>query len=683
MNARRIAAILVWSSSWALAGAAAALRWFAELPAASLPGVFLSAAPATMQASFDEIGITVALVYGPVSALILARRPHPVGVLLAIHAIGSGLAAFGVQWGLLGAQESGLPFWGLLAFAAGWGFVPGTFMTAAVPLLVTSGRVPRWQLGIVVATAVIAAVAWFASLTQQSVPEPVNPLAIDLAGYQDALPVVYTMLSYAAVGISIVTSAVLMLRWAGATGRERTGLAWLTIGHVFLTISYAALVMPDGMEPPDWVVEFGLVAPVVGQVLYPAAILVVVLGQRLWGVELLVSRIILWALLSIGGVAVYLVLVLAVPNLTPGVEGLWIVAPIAIALAVQPMRRWLQRRIDRLVYGDGADPAAVIARLGDRIGELEPGAGGLRDLADALRRVLRLGAVEIRASSERLRVRSGDALGAAVVVPLEAGESHIGQLVVHAPIGERLDRRTLAVIDEVAGLVAAAVALAESNLVLEGARDDLVALRAEERRVLRRELHDGLGPALAGIGFGLAAVENLVASRPADAEALLEELSVDLARRVRGVRALANEVTPSPFDGSSLGEAVGELAARFESHDLAVVSRVDDLGTLPEVVQHAGYFIAAEALTNAVRHAAASRIEVDILVVDGTVVVSVADDGCGLPAGRPPGVGLSSMRERAQLVGGSLELTAPVGGGTVVTAWLPVAPRAGIEDIAP
>ncbi|WP_308797333.1 histidine kinase [Agromyces silvae] len=695
-SARRAVAIGVWAVSWVLALASLVIAWAAALPTAPLPGVFLSQAPLAMRASFDDIGVTVALIYGPVAALILARRPHPVGVILAIHAVGSGIAAFGVQYGLLGAEVEGLPLWGLAAFAAGWGFVPGTFMTAALPLLVTRQRVPRWQLALVIVCAAIAAVAFVASLTQQSVPEPQNPFAIDDPAYQAVLPGLYTILSFAAVGISLVSCGVLVQRWATASGRDRVGLAWLTLGHVFLTASYLALVLPEGLALPTWIVDFGLVAPVLGQVLYPAAILVVVLGQRLWGVEFVVSRVILWSLLSISGVILYLVVVLAVPRLLPGADGAWLLAPILIAVAVQPIRRWLQRRIDRLIYGDGAEPAVLLTRLGDRIGELEPGPAGLRELSDALRRVLRLGSVEVRSESSAIVEVAGAAGGDPVVVPLVSRGHLVGELVVRPIEGQRFDRRTLAVLDDVAGLVAAAVQLVESNLVLERARGDLVAKRAGERRALRRELHDGLGPALAGIGFGLAAVENLLPANPDRAGELLDELAGDLARRARDVRELAGEVTPSPLDGATLAQAVDELARRFDSDGLRVVAAVEAVPILPAPVQDALYFIAAEALANAVRHARATRIEVSIAVRgegrsgdgrpgDGRpgdlAEVLVVDDGQGLPAAVRPGVGLASMRERAEEQGGTLSIERRTR-GTLVRALIPARRAAPVEDMA-
>lgn len=684
MSGRRVAAIAVWAVSWSLAIAALLIGWIADLPSAPLPGVFLSPAPADMRAGFDEIGVTVALVYGPVSALILARRPHPVGVILAVHAVGSGIAAFGVQWGLLSQTVPELPLAGFFAFAAGWGFVPGTFMTAAVPLLVTRRPIPRWQWVIVLTCSLVAGTAWFLSLTQQSVPSPVNPLAIDDPAYQAAIVPLYIALSFVAVAISLVSWVVLLGRWIRARDAERTGLTWLVLGHGFLTLSYLVLVLPADLALPRWVTDVGLIAPIIGQVLYPTAILVVILGQRLWGVELVISRIVLWALLSIGGVTVYLVIVLIAPQLAPDSGGVWIVVPLAVALSVQPLRSWLQGRIDHLIYGEGADPAVLLARLGDRIGDLEPGPSGVRELADALRRVLRLGSVEIHADILTAPAVAGRGGGDPITLPLRAGDDEVGRLIVRPPGSQRLDRRTLRALDAVTGLLAAAIRLVESHEVLEQARESLVSVRAEERRMLRRELHDGLGPALAGIGYGLAAVANLLPRDPARAGELLTGLSGELHLRARAVRRLANDVMPSPLGSRNLSDALAELATRFDSATTRV--RLADRGagktSLPDEVAEAAYFIAAEALTNATRHAAAGTIEIVLERRGGDLRVRVVDDGRGVSEEDIPGIGLQSMRERAELVGGALRVE-PGAVGTVVSAVLPVGTRVGVGDAVP
>lgn len=684
----RVIGVTVWAISWGFAVAALVIAIGWGLSGEPVPGLVLSQASATIRALFPVIGVTVAFVYGPVAALLLFRRINAVGVILAVHALGSGLGAFGSQWGILGAEHPGLPQWGLLGFASGWSYIPGTFMTAVLPILVTRARIPRWQNLLVVAGAVNAAVATFASMVQQSIPRPRNPLAIPDPRLQALLPDLYLGASFVAVGLACITGGILIARWIRATGSGRTGLAWLTMGHLFLTSSYAVLVLPEHHPLPGMLAEYGLLAPVLGQVLYPAAILVVVLGQGLWGQQVVLSRIILWALLTISGVGIYFALVLAIPRVLPWPEGMEILVPLLIAIAIQPVRSWIQRRIDQLIYGEGADSATLLARLGERIGELETDPAGLESLCEALRRELRLASVEIVQGGERggselarvqaARMRAGEPIGTPVRIPIERATDGTGEpiseLVVSAPGGQRLDRRSLRVLRDLGGLLAAALHLVESNRRLDDARNELFAERAEERRAMQRELHDGLGPALAGAGFGLAAARNLVHRNPVQAGALIAELEHDLAKRARAVRSLAVEVTPSPLDGGSLTSAITGLAGRFRNDQLAVRVEVGSevsAREAPSAVQDALYFIVAEALTNAARHASACRVDIKLHLHDDAVSLSVADDGHGLPVEYRPGVGLASIRRRAEELGGELMMHSEPSGLQII-ARIPI-----------
>lgn len=666
----RAAGSAVWAISWLFALAAVCLALVFQLPRTPLPGMVLSSAPGELRELFPVIGFTVAIVYGPVAALLLLRRVNAVGVILAVHAVGSALGCFGSQWALLGAQAPGLPLWGLLAFASGWSYIPGTFMTAVLPILVTHARIPAWQTRLVHAGIVNAVIGTAAGMLQQSVASPRNPLAPPAEWLQQMLPSVYLLTSFIAVGLAWVSAGVLIGRWVRARGRGRTGLAWLTLGHVFLSASYTVLVIPASESLPHSLLSVGLLTPVLGQVIYPAAILVVVLGQGLWGQGVVVSRIILWALLTVSGVALYFAIVLAAPLILPWPEGLRYAVPLLIAVAIEPTRGWFQRRIDQLVYGTGADPATLLSELSEQIGELEAGPAGLRELCEAIRRVLRLASVEVHMSEPALTLGAGRLVGEPVRIALPGERDAF--LIVSAPGGQRLDRRSLSVLRDVSGLVAASLNLLESERELGAVREGLLEKRALERRRIQRELHDGLGPALAGLGFGLAAASNLLGSNPRGAELLLSELEEDLGRRARAVRRLAHEVLPSPLEGMALPLALSELAERFQSDGLLVRSEVrvsDASQQLPQSHQDAMYLIAAEALTNSARHSGASEVGISLEVDEHGAVLRVADNGSGLPSDYRPGVGLASLRRRAAELGGSLTLESS--NGTRVTVVLP------------
>ncbi|WP_460772731.1 sensor histidine kinase [Microbacterium sp. GXF7504] len=679
---RPVAAAVVWVASWALAIVAIVLGAVFGLPADPLPGLFLSEAPVEVRTLAIDIDLTVALVYGPVAALLLARRPSPVAAICALYAVGSALAAFGIQYGLLAAQVGGLPFHAMLAYTGGWAFVPGTFLVALVPLMISVRRPPRWQRVVVGVTVVVAAAATVINVTQSRIPGLPNPLGIPSPGYQAVLPPTYTALSMFTISVSLLSCVVVAVRWRRSRGGVRSGLGWLAAGQLFVTLSYFAQALPASLGLPRAVLDFALLTPVVGQLVYPAAILVVVLRHRLWGVELVVSRVLMWALLTASGAILYLLVVTIVPvTLSPG-GGWTFVAPLVVALTVLPLRGWLQRRIDRLVYGEGADAASLLTRLSERIGELPPGPDGLASLADTLRRVLRLGHVRITAGD--LDAASGRRRRADVVrVPLSPRDPGLGALEAQPRPGQRLDRRTRTVLEDVAGLVATVVRLARSFVRLERARADLAGLRARERRSIRRELHDGLGPALAGIGFGLAAVENL-AAEPDRARALLAELAEDVRARAREVRELADTVAVSRLGGDDLAPELERLARRFHGPRLRVrVETEDALGLLPGQAE-ALALIAAEAVTNAARHAEATRVRIRLhRDTDGATVLRVSDDGRGIGPDAVAGVGMSSMRERAAGAGGALRIESDRTGTSVVARIPAVTGPARIEDPAP
>lgn len=474
--------------------------------------------------------------------------------------------------------------------------------------------------------------------------------------------------------MALVTCGIVAARAIRATAYHRAGLWWLAVGHLFLTISYIAMATPAEARPPTWLVAFALLAPVIGQVVYPAAILVVVLGQRLWGIELLFSRVLLWLLLSASGVATYLLLIAAVSVVLPADRDLLrLLVPFALAAAAKPLSDWLQRRIDALVYGAGADPVAWLSALEQRLADVEDGAAGLDELCVGLRRSLRLGHVALRDVDGTPLATSGVLGPASMTFQLRGGGRTLGDLVVGPLGGQRFDARTVRTLRATTGFVAAAWLLVETHRTLGEARDALVMVRAEERRRLRRDLHDTLGPALAGSGFALAAVENLLATDPEAARELLREVVADVRRDARVMRTLAAATMPSPMPDGDLAAALADLARRWDSARVRVSVHVD-LPVSPSVpTAETAFLVAAEAVTNAVRHSTATTVAVVASADRGALRLEVRDDGGGIAPGSAEGVGVNSMRERVFLVGGELDLVTGAT-GTRITATLPLTP---------
>ena len=211
---------------------------------------------------------------------------------------------------------------------------------------------------------------------------------------------------------------------------------------------------------------------------------------------------------------------------------------------------------------------------------------------------------------------------------------------------------------------------------LQLARQRLVTTREEERRRLRRDLHDGLGPQLASLSLKADTARNFVADDPAAVDRLLVEFKGQTQDAISDIRRLVHGLRPPALDQLGLAGALREQANSL-SGDRGVqiiVAAPEVLPALPAAVEVAAYRIVTEALTNVVRHAEATRCTVWLCLDDGALHLAVDDDGAGLPADYRAGVGLSSMRERAEELGGAcrIEARAPQAGGTRVAAWLPV-----------
>lgn len=670
----RSAAAAIWATAWGLTGVAVVMAWWLDLPREP-PEVFLSPAPQAVRNTAFAVDVAAAVVYAPVAALIVSRRPHPVGIVLALMAVGSALAAFGLRYGQVAAEHGGLPLDGVITFLGGWAFVPGTFVMGSLPLMVRRDRPPRFDRAVVLATIVMGAVAAFISLTQVSRdPHLENPLAIPVDRYQDLLAPAYSLLSGLALVASLLTTAILALRqWRGP---RSPGLSWLLVGHFVLTLSYVAMAMPESADSPTWLLWFALVAPTATHVVKSAAILVVVLGQRLWGAAVYVNRTIVWTLLSTAGVVAYLAVVAVMSALAPDAsELLLVVTVLVIAAGALPLRRLTQRLVDDLVYGQGADPSEALASLSDRLDRPGAGVEGLEIMCEELQRALRLGHVAVRArDGAELLVSVGATRGAVLTCPIRVRGEVRADLEVSARASERLDARTAELVEGAVGLLAAAWQLMESTRALNLARNELVEERAAVRRIVRRDLHDGLGPALTGATLALAAVERTVDRAPAEAITLLTETADGLDRAVRDVERLTARLGGDPVEVVDLTQTLRELAAWFATaHTTVEVSGRVGLQPAPQVVD-AVRLVAAEALSNALRHAGAQHVRLDLRDRGGSLELVVADDGHGMAAAAAGGVGLASMRERAQELGGVVHVQSS-GSGTTIRFVVPDAAR--------
>ena len=405
-----------------------------------------------------------------------------------------------------------------------------------------------------------------------------------------------------------------------------------------------------------------------------AAIAIGILRYRLFDIELAINRTLVYGTLTICIVVAYVALVGALNALIGqrGVAG--VLAAGLVAAGVQPLRLRLQRRADRWVYGDRSDPYAALTRLSERLQDtLAPGRV-VQTVVDSVAEALRLRHVAIEfdrdGSGEVVAAHGADGSGELRRVPLTYNGETLGSLVVEVPPGRQLSAADERLLEDLAQHAGPAVHAVRLNADLQRSREHLVTAREEERRRLRRELHDGLGPALAGMAMHLDAAK-AKADDP-QINRVLGELRAETQDAITDIRRVVYELRPPALDELGLVGALREQAARLSAADprLSVAVEAPELPPLPAAVEVAAYRIATEALINVSRHARARNCSLTLSLED-RLVVEVADDGSGIGS-QPAGVGLTSMRERAAELGGRLVSEARPGGGTSISAHLPI-----------
>ncbi len=604
--------------------------------------VFVAARPALdSDQLFFLVDVVGAAVYGTVAGVILARRVHAVPILLAVASIGVGVAAMSYSWTQLALVRPELPV-GFLGPLQNTTWIPGTLaLFLVVPWLVRDRPAdPVVRAGIGVGVLTIAWFFWARTFT-------------DIADIWFVGPV---------VAVGFLTSGHVEWRRRHASAGELSGTGWLALGSALMTASYIPLAVPD----VPWMLTPLL--HLATQAFYPVAILAVVLRQRLWGIDLAVGRAALAGSLTAVLVTSYLAVTVAVSLVLPN-ESVFAqaVAATAVALAVQPVRMWLGRKVHRLVYGDGVDPARAVRILGRHFAGADSPDLLLGELAAGIGTALRLESVEVRRGGDVI-ARWGTATGPVEEVPVGNGDA---TLAVTAPPGESLGARSRRALTELATVVDAGLVVLRSAEDLEDARRRLTEVRLEERRTIRRELHDGLGPSLAGVRLGLQGARNLVTTDPDAAAGLVDELLRELDRQVDGVRELSRSLLPPVLDELGLTAALDELVITHARAGFRVDLRSDLPAGMSGPIAWAAYGIASEAVINARRHSGADECTVRVAAEGDVLALDIVDDGRGLATDARIGVGTQSMRERAREVGGTVGIEPGDPRGVVVRARLP------------
>lgn len=412
----------------------------------------------------------------------------------------------------------------------------------------------------------------------------------------------------------------------------------------------------------------------------PAVLAYGALRSQSLGFAVVVRRVIVYAATAaIAAIAYALVVAAFASVLSDGVGAGPIVATGIVAIAVHPMRLVVDRFVRRRLFGDRDDPYRALARLGSRLEVSASSGDSLHLVVESVRESMRApyAAIDVTLhDGSVVRYGAGDRqIDTHETFPIVHAGIEIGALVV-APRNARerfaaKEQRLLFDLARAAGPVARSAQLIAE---LQRSRELLVVAREEERRRLRRDLHDGLGPTLASVAMGIEAAAGRL-GHDQEMSMLLRALDDDLQQAIVDIRRLVHGLRPPALDDLGLLPALRQHAAGIAGRSPRGVrfdiEAVGDLAGLPAAVEVAAFRIALEAMTNVVRHADASDCWVRIQSGD-TLEIVVEDNGRGFDPQRPSGVGMASIRERSEELGGEVAFEQRAPRGVVVRARLPM-----------
>ncbi len=612
------------------------------------------------------------LAYGVAGAVLIDRRPDlPFGWILAagaaLHAVHATATLGAVALAVNGYGSQ--PVRWLLVAGSGLGPLP-MVVQGLVNLRFPSGRVGtragRWLQRAIVGGIVVAYVGYlfgagsnagWSPADDRLPPSPTAGTALGQVGDGLVVLVPLVVLLCNAAGVGVV------LRFRRATGLERQQLKWRAV-HVV----YALVLFPFVVTGLVWL-------PPIDSILFVATLVVPVLRYRLWAIDTILRRSVAYSVVAAVLVAVYGMVAAVGSRLVSQTVGASVAAGL-VAVAFVPVRDRAQRVIDHLFYGDRSDPYATLRELGRRLGGAAPPGTLLAGVVDTVQTSLRLPYVAIERAADGTVLAAGGEPGATVEWwPLAYDGRVEARLVASPRRGEdTFDQRDRDLLADVARHAGPAVHAESLTADLLASRQRLVQAREEERRRLRRDLHDGLGPVLTAIGLNLdAARVRLSATAGAEAtDRLLAEAKAASAQALTDLRQVVYGLRPPSLDDLGLVGAVRAQADRLAAGSgLALELDADEgLPALPAAVEVAAFRTAVEAVTNVVRHGRATRCCVRLAVPHPDMMeVTVTDDGRPGPRAWTPGVGLSAMRERAEELGGTLDAGPTGSGGRVVVRF--------------
>src|SRR5919202_972116 len=627
----------------------------------------------------------IAVASSTVGAVIASRCPeNPIGWLFCAIGLLAGVREFCAQYATytLLAGPGSLPGGEAFAWVSASVWIPYLGLYAFLGLLFPNGRLPssRWRWVAWLFMGVVLTGAISVALTPGSIYGlgPIhNPLGIEplrIAGGANVR--IAETLTYTLQLVAVIS---LFVRLRHANEVERQQLKWITYAAaVGISGVFLGRVLPQVASVPgiSWA---GFILTMAGVAGIPLATGMAILKYRLYDIDLIINRTLVYGSLTASVIGLYVLVVggLGVLFQAQGNFAVSLLATGLVAVLFQTLRDRLQRGVNRLMYGERDEPYVVLSRLGQRLEATLAPDTAPKTIVETVAQALKLpyAAIALKQDDGYVTVAEhGAPVGEPVVLPLAYHKEQVGRLLLapRAP-GEAFtlsDRRLLNDLARQAGVVVHAVRLTAD---LQRSRERLVTAREEERRRVRRDLHDGLGPRLASLTLKHDAARNLLAHDPAAADALLAELKGQTQEAIADIRRLVYDLRPPALDQLGLVSAIRQQAANNSDGLSLSVEAAEPLPPLPAAVEVACYRIAQEAMTNVMRHARgarACRVRLSIDEAGNELELEITDNGVGLPDDRRAGVGMTSMRERAAELGGTCLIESVPTGGTRVLARL-------------
>lgn len=497
------------------------------------------------------------------------------------------------------------------------------------------------------------------------------PPPINLISWQPVFVYLWLLLVY---GFHIVIQAYRYRSHYTMAQRQQTkwlllsaavALASNTVFSLFVGNEYGAIL--EGI-----VTTIGFYLPIA------AGVSIAILRYRLWDIDVILNRTLVFGALTGILITVYALVVTILSRLVHD-DGNFVISLLGagvIAVLFQPLRQWLQQVISRLMFGRRDEPLAVMVELSKSLEVIFSPQAALQHLVEVTAQTLKLPYVAVEQVDEETgkadSVSTGRAYGRVVSFPLIYQARTIGVLNVstRSP-NEALNSADRMVLEQVARQASSVVHARRLTNDLQKSRQQILSTREEERRRLRRDLHDGLGPALATLTLQAEAAREWTKTNPEKSEALLDTIITGAQSALSEIRRIAYALRPPALDDLGLLSAIREQADQFANSSVQItVEAPESLPALPAAVEVAAYRIVQEALTNVTRHAQARTCRV-AMAVNRHIELSIADDGIGIPTARRAGIGLNSIYERVDELGGLCEVRSAPGEGTQIKVSLP------------